>query len=89
MTFLDVMTLAIILIVVASTVFFVVVIAGLPGKIARERRHPQADAVNIAGWLSILTLFTLWPAALIWAYCRPLNVTIAEPGDAAAGGARP
>lgn len=89
MTLLDVMTLLIILAVVASTVFFVIVIAGLPGKIARARQHPQADAVSIAGWLSILTLFTLWPAALIWAYCRPLHVAIADGAAPPAGGVRP
>lgn len=87
MSFLDVMTLLIILAVVASSVFFAIVLAGLPGKIARARNHPQADAVSVAGWLSLLTLFTLWPAALIWAYCRPLNVTIAEPRSTAPGSA--
>jgi hypothetical protein len=81
MGFLDVMTLAIILVVVASTVFFAILLAGLPGKIARGRSHPQADAVNVAGYLSMLTLFTLWPAALIWAYCKPLNVTVVDPAN--------
>lgn len=78
MTFLDVMTLLIILFVTASLVGFVLWLASLPGKVARQRGHAQADAVNVAGWLSLLTLFTTWPFALIWAYFRPIAVRIAE-----------
>ena len=43
----------------------------LPGQIARDRRHPQADAVSIAGWCSILLPIPLWPLAMIWAYYNP------------------
>jgi hypothetical protein len=46
MEFIDVMTLLIILFVVATLVAFVLWLASLPGKIARERGHAQADAVN-------------------------------------------
>jgi hypothetical protein len=43
----------------------------LPGQIARERHHPQADAVSIAGWRSILLPIPLWPLAMIWVYYNP------------------
>ena len=43
----------------------------LPGKIAKGRNHPQAEAINVASWLGIITLGVLWPFALIWAYIRP------------------
>jgi hypothetical protein len=76
MTFLDAMTLVIILIVVATTVAFMLWLASVPGKVARQRGHAQADAVSVAGWLSILTLFTTWPLALIWAYFRPVTVRV-------------
>ncbi len=89
MTFLDILTLTIILIVVASLVAFVLWLASLPGKVARERGHAQADAVNVAGWLSLLTCFTIWPFALIWAYCRPLDVRLAEQNGATAKGESP
>ena len=86
MTGLDVLTLAIILAVVASVVFFAMLLAGLPGKIARQRRHPQADAISVAGWLSLLSLFILWPVALIWAYSGPLNVHVSEQPEATTSG---
>jgi hypothetical protein len=80
MEFIDIMTLVIIFIVVASTVAFVLWLASLPGKIARARGHAQADAVNVAGWLSLLTAFTTWPFVMVWAYFRPIAVRVAE-GD--------
>lgn len=78
MTWLDVMTLAIILIVVVTNVFFLLWLAGLPGQLARDRQHPQADAINVLGWLSLLTLFATWPVALVWAYMSPANVRLAS-----------
>jgi hypothetical protein len=78
MEFIDVMTLIIILIVVASTVAFVLWLASVPGKVARARGHAEADAVNVAGWLSLLTAFTPWPFVLVWAYCRPVAVRVAD-----------
>jgi hypothetical protein len=78
MELIDVMTLVIILIVVASTVAFVLWLASVPGKVARARGHAQADAVNVAGWLSLLTALTTWPLAMVWAYCRPVAVRVAD-----------
>ena len=46
---------------------FVVVLAGLPGKIAAARCHPQAQAVNICGWVGLPTGI-LWALALVWAF---------------------
>jgi hypothetical protein len=82
MSILDVVTLAIILFVVATLVAFALWLAGLPGKIARARGHAQADAVNVAGWLSLLTFFTTWPFVLVWAYFRPISVRVAGDSEA-------
>lgn len=76
MDWLDVMTLAIILSVVVLNVFFLIWLAALPGKLATQRQHPQASAINALGWLSFITFFATWPLALVWAYTRPANVMI-------------
>jgi hypothetical protein len=76
-TWLDALTLAIILVVVAVNIFFLLWLAGLPGSVARSRTHPQADAIAALGWLSLLTLFATWPVALVWAYSRPVQVRVA------------
>lgn len=47
----------------------VVFLAALPGRIARSRQHPQADAVNICGWLGLPT-GVLWVLAMVWACYR-------------------
>lgn len=38
-----------------------------PGKIAKERNHPQTDAIEVTSLLGLL-IFPLWMAALVWAY---------------------
>ena len=40
----------------------------LPGHIARTRGHPWATAVTVAGWVTLICGFALWPVVLIWAY---------------------
>ncbi len=52
----------------------VVTLGQLPGQIAKQRNHPQAAAINIAGWLGVATLGILWPLALIWAFLKPFSV---------------
>ena len=68
MSGLDIFAWIVLLILVASalTIFFV---AGwLPGHIAKARGHPHAEAVTVAGWVTLIFGFALWPIALIWAY---------------------
>jgi len=81
MDWLDVMTIAIILIVIAVNVYFLVWLAGLPGRIAADRQHLQAEAIAVCGWLSLLTCFATWPIALIWAYFLPIRAAVIEPGE--------
>lgn len=57
-----------ILIFAAITVFYgIIVIHDIPYDIAEKRRHPHADAIHVAGWISLLTLHVLWPFLWIWA----------------------
>lgn len=73
---LDFMTILIILIVVGVNIAFLLWLAAIPGQVARTREHPQAEAINVCGWLSLVTFFATWPVALVWAYTRPLNVRL-------------
>lgn len=58
-----------VLIVLVVSAIAVFCIAGwLPGHIAKTRRHPWAQAVTVAGWVTLICGFVLWPIALIWAY---------------------
>ena len=62
----------IILITLAVTAVAVWAILGMmPGKIARERNHPQAEAISVCGWWGVITMGLLLPVAWIWAYTNP------------------
>lgn len=59
----------IILIVLLLTILAVIAGLGMaPGRIARKRNHPQADAVNVCGWFGVLSMGILLPVAFIWAF---------------------
>lgn len=59
----------IVLAIMAASAIAVICIAGsLPGSIARARHHPWAEAVTVAGWVTLFLGFVLWPVVLIWAY---------------------
>lgn len=47
-------------------------IAGLPGRVAIERKHPEAEAVKIMGYAGFLAVVP-WIQAFIWAY-KPTDV---------------
>ncbi len=55
---------------VAAAVFVIVVLGGLPGKIARQRGHHQAEAIAVCGWAGLIT-GVFWLVALVWAYTVP------------------
>ena len=48
-------------------------IAGLPGRIALARNHPEAEAVKIMGWAGLLPTVLPWIQAFIWAF-KPTDV---------------
>jgi len=76
---LDVFTFIVLGILLSAGLYVAFRLGALPGQIARQRGHPQADAINVAGWVGLLTLGLLWPLALIWAFTRPQAASEAEP----------
>ena len=43
-------------------------LAGLPGRIALARKHPEAEAVKYLGYAGLLPTVYPWMQALIWAF---------------------
>jgi uncharacterized BrkB/YihY/UPF0761 family membrane protein len=68
MSFLDIFAWIVLIILVASALAVVFIAGSLPGRIAKSRGHPWAQAVTVAGWVTLIFGFALWPVALIWAY---------------------
>ena len=48
-------------------------IAGLPGRIAIARKHPDAEAVRLMGWAGLLPTVLPWIQAFIWAF-KPTDI---------------
>lgn len=57
-------------------IWIYVELAKFPGKKARERGHPQADAINVLSWVGLLFGAVPWLIALVWAYTKPIGVTL-------------
>lgn len=60
--------LIVLLVLVAAMIGIWVFLAIWPGKIARRRGHPKAEAVAVCGYWGALTLGILMPLAFIWAF---------------------
>jgi len=74
MSALDIFALIVLLVLLVTIVAVIGILGALPGRIARQRQHPQADAIAVGGWLGLLFFGLLWPLVMIWAYTRTGNM---------------
>lgn len=57
----------IMLIFVDLTLFYgIIALHDIPYNIAVARKHPQQNAIHVAGWVSLFTLHVIWPFLWIW-----------------------
>ncbi|WEK51649.1 MAG: DUF3302 domain-containing protein [Candidatus Kaistia colombiensis] len=68
MSFMDIFAWIVLLVVIATLVAVIVTLGVMPGRIARRRGHPWAQAVAVGSWASLVFGFVFWPLVLIWAY---------------------
>lgn len=64
----DIFAWIVLIILVVALVVVFCLLGWLPGHVAQSRGHPWADAVRVAGWVTLILGFALWPIVLIWAY---------------------
>lgn len=64
----DYLTFLTLFLAVASVVAIWAWLAGLPGRIAIARKHPDAEAVMLLGWAGLLPTVYPWVQAFIWAF---------------------
>lgn len=67
MSKLDIISLSLIVFAILVIILGIIKIHCYPGKIAEERNHPQAKAIEVTSLLGLIA-FPLWMLALIWAY---------------------
>ncbi len=68
----DYLTFAVVVALIAAVLAVAVFVLGLPGRIAIARKHPDAEAINIMGWLGFLAVVP-WMQAFMWAF-KPTQV---------------
>jgi hypothetical protein len=68
MSLIDVFAWVVLLIVIATLVASFIALGMMPGRIARRRNHPWAEAVAVGSWASLIFGLIFWPLVLIWAY---------------------
>ena len=68
----DYITFVALLVLLSGAITALVWIAGLPGRIAIARKHPDAEAVKLLGWAGFLPLVP-WIQAFIWAF-KPTEI---------------
>ncbi len=59
------------LLLVGLALYAVWFLGRLPGRIAAERRHPRAEAINVGSWATLIFGVIGWPWVLMWAYSHP------------------
>ena len=72
---------AILVSLVLLLIWLYTVLAKMPGEKARERNHPQAEAINVLGWIGLLLGVAPWLVALVWAYVKTDTANVAELND--------
>jgi len=70
--FWDFVTFGVLFLLVLAGLITVVWLAGLPGRIAIARKHPDAEAVKLMGYAGFLAAVP-WIQAFIWAF-KPTNI---------------
>ena len=68
MSFIDVFAWFILLFLAALAVMIFAAMGMAPGHIAKSRNHPWGTAVEVAGWVTLICGFVLWPLSLVWAF---------------------
>jgi len=68
----DYLTFAVVIALVGAFLVVAVFVLGLPGRIAIARKHPDAEAINIMGWLGFMAVVP-WMQAFMWAF-KPTQV---------------
>lgn len=68
MPLIDIFAWIVLVVLIATLIAIFVALGMLPGHIARQRKHPWAQAVAVGGWATLICGFVFWPLVLIWAY---------------------
>ena len=75
-----IISLFLIFFVIIVIVWGIYMIHMYPGKVAKQRKHPQIRAIEVTAVMGLL-IFPLWIAALIWAHSNAIIGKLYNKGD--------
>ena len=81
----DIFALIVLLVLLVTVLAGWAMLGYYPGKIARERQHPQADAISVCGWIGAITMGVFSPIAFVWAFTNPKATITGKPLEADEG----
>jgi hypothetical protein len=90
MPMLEYVALGILLLSITALFYLFIFIHDLPYRTAKQRNHPQQEAIHYACWLSLFTLHAIWPLVYMWAVINPRAPLVGadQAGDPQTAGAR-
>ncbi len=62
----------VVIVTIAAVIY--IELASMPGKTARERGHPHADAISLLGWIGLLLGVAPWLVAMLWVFMFPTPI---------------
>ncbi|HEB82750.1 MAG TPA: DUF3302 domain-containing protein [Gammaproteobacteria bacterium] len=75
MSFIDIFSWFVLIVMVASFIGIFVFLGLWPAIVAKQRNHPQLEAIKVGSWVTLILGFALWPLVLVWAYTRPVTLS--------------
>lgn len=63
----SIIALVVIVLAISIIILGIAVIHTYPGRVAKKRRHPQTQAIEVTSVLGLI-VFPLWLFAIMWAY---------------------
>jgi hypothetical protein len=82
----DVLTWVVLIVAPIVGIVLFLLVHILPEKIAENKQHPQAKAIQCLCLLSLVFGGLLWPLAWLWAYSKPVLYKMAYGTDKVAHG---
>ena len=68
---LSIVALVLLIIMIGLIISLIWFLGGMPGRVAANRNHPNAQAIQVGGWASLFCGIVIWPIVLMWAYSKP------------------
>ena len=67
---LDIFALIVLLVIIATSIAVFIFLGMWPSIVAKQRNHPQIEAITIGSWVALIAGGILWPIILIWSYMK-------------------